>query len=130
MSGSPAAPITADAFPDPVQAPAPDVTQDWAERCLSDISARADAASHPEIALREKRASPRHPASGGALIHPPFGAPVACTLVDRSEGGARLRVLSVLGVPDEFLLDIGHDRMRARVAWRSPNELGVALSPA
>ena len=111
--------------PSPLQLGDADPAQDWAARCLSEISAR----SGEDSTARDRRGSPRKAASGSALIRPAFGAAIACTLVDWSEGGARLRVLSVLGIPDDFILCVGAERMRAHVAWRSPSELGVALSP-
>ena len=97
---------------------------DWAERCLSEIAALAVAVIGPE-----RRSKIRHPAFGAALIKPDFGAPIPCALVDRSEEGARLQVLSVLGVPDQFVLSVGAEQLRARVIWRSPSEIGVALHP-
>lgn len=102
---------------------ADDVILDWEQRCLSEIaliSGEYDWAT-------DKRASVRHSASGTAFILPRLGASVHCTLVDRSDGGARLKVLSVLGIPDEFILNIGYENLRARIAWRSPNEIGVSF---
>lgn len=95
----------------------------WSERCHAEISA----ASRTGAGFAEKRSSPRYPASSAALIRTEFGSPVSCTLVDRSEGGARLKVLSVLGIPETFVLCVGAEQLRARVAWRSPSEIGVAF---
>lgn len=47
MSDSPAVPIAADPCPDPVEAPRPEVTQAWAERCLSEISTGSEKAGPP-----------------------------------------------------------------------------------
>lgn len=96
----------------------------WADRCLSEISSLSTAPAE----LHEKRSSVRYAASGVAIIKPEFGLPITCTLVDRSEGGARLKVLSVLGIPDTFILIIEAEQMRARIAWRSVGEIGVALT--
>ena len=98
--------------------------ESWADRCLSEISSRATA----PVESPEKRASVRHAASGVAIIKPEFGLPITCTLVDRSDGGARLKVLSVLGIPETFVLIIDAEQMTARVAWRSVGEIGVALT--
>ena len=101
----------------------PAIADTWSERCHAEISAAARTA--PGVA--EKRSSPRYPATNAALIRTEFGNPVSCTLVDRSEGGARLKVLSVLGIPEAFVLCVGAEQLRVRVAWRSPSEIGVAF---
>lgn len=105
----------------------PDATiapESWSERCLDHISAVA----RTETSFAERRSSLRYPASNAALIRTEFGKPVPCTLVDRSDGGARLKVISVLGIPDAFTLCIGPEQLQARVAWRSPSEIGVAFT--
>ncbi|MCJ2034011.1 PilZ domain-containing protein [Methylobacterium sp. J-068] len=96
---------------------------DWSERCIDAMAARAD----PGVTFEDRRATRRYAASDPALIRTTFGSPVSCTLVDRSEGGARLKVLSVLGIPDAFVLSVGAEDLRVRVAWRSPSEIGVAF---
>lgn len=130
----------------PVATPA----ESWADRCLSEIStlsavplaavplaaaplaAAPPAAAPPAaapLAAHEKRASVRSAASGVAIIKPDFGLPITCTLVDRSDGGARLKVLSVLGIPDRFALILEAEQVQARIAWRSVGEIGVAFTP-
>lgn len=99
-------------------------SDNWADRCLAKISLIADS----DYQMHEKRSSVRYAATGFALIKPEFGLHISCTVINRSDGGARLKVLSVLGVPDEFLLVVDAETKRARVAWRSPNELGVAFT--
>lgn len=115
----------------PVATPA----ESWADRCLSEIStlsavplAAVPLAAAP-LAAHEKRASVRSAASGVAIIKPDFGLPITCTLVDRSDGGARLKVLSVLGIPDRFALILEAEQVQARIAWRSVGEIGVAFTP-
>jgi hypothetical protein len=59
----------------------------------------------------------------------PGGGVIDCTLRDRSEGGARIKVQSVIGIPDEFrlLVEPTGELVQAKVAWRSPNEIGVRI---
>ena len=104
--------------------PEVDAADSWAERCLSELTALIES----EYKGREKRTRVRRPASGVALINPAFGLPIGCSLVDRSDGGARLKVLSVLGIPDNFILTVGNERLQASVAWRSASEIGVSIT--
>ncbi|NEU15058.1 PilZ domain-containing protein [Methylobacterium sp. BTF04] len=54
------------------------------------------------------------------------GGVIDCTIRDRSGSGARLKVASVIGIPDTFTLAIGFDEQHAvNVAWRKQAELGV-----
>lgn len=78
-------------------------------------------------AVEDRRSQRRTRQFGSARILIEFANPVSCALVDRSESGARLRVVSVLGIPDRFVLQIGSEQLPARVAWRSPAEIGVAF---
>jgi len=51
-----------------------------------------------------------------------------CALVDISQGGARIAVLTSEIVPDEFLLSLSsnsHVRRRCKVAWRKEEDIGV-----
>lgn len=59
----------------------------------------------------------------------PGGGVIDCTLRDRSDGGARIRVQSVVGIPDEFqlLVEPTGEMVQAKVAWRRPNEIGVRI---
>src|SRR5215475_11358051 len=62
------------------------------------------------------------------------GEPVCdCALIDVSDGGARLAVLAVEMVPDEFLLTLSvasEVRRRCKVAWRKEAEIGVIFVKA
>ena len=51
----------------------------------------------------------------------------SCLLHDRSCLGARLKVESVVGIPDVFTLKTLQDgkQQPCRVAWRKQNEIGV-----
>jgi hypothetical protein len=77
--------------------------------------------------MEERRAEVRRPAYGDARIRLDFGKSIACALLDRSDFGARLKVVSVLGIPDNFILQIGEERLPATVAWKKPGEIGVSL---
>lgn len=49
-----------------------------------------------------------------------------CTIRNLSEHGGRLDIDSVVGVPEEFVLDIaGEGARRARVVWKTYTSLGV-----
>jgi PilZ domain-containing protein len=50
-----------------------------------------------------------------------------CVVRDISSLGARLALISTSLIPDRFGLtfDAAHTMRGCRVAWRSPNELGV-----
>ena len=58
------------------------------------------------------------------------GGVIDCTIRDRSASGARLKVVSVVGIPDRFVLSIGAgtERYIAVVEWRKQGELGVQLT--
>ena len=58
------------------------------------------------------------------------GGVIDCTIRDRSASGARLKVPSIVGIPDRFVLSIGSggERQIAVVEWRKPGELGVQLT--
>ncbi len=49
-----------------------------------------------------------------------------CVIRDLSEGGAKLQLPTVRGVPDKFDLMVpGHRPQHCRVAWRALKEIGV-----
>ena len=77
--------------------------------------------------MDDRRQDSRIPQFGSARILIEYGKSISCALMDRSDGGAKLKVVSVLGIPDTFLLQIGQERIPARIAWRSPAEIGVAF---
>ena len=57
------------------------------------------------------------------------GGVIDCVLRNRSANGARLKVASVIGIPDRFKLIIepAGERRLVRVAWRKEAEVGVAF---
>ena len=55
-----------------------------------------------------------------------------CTVWDESASGARLVIAGAEHAPDEFYLYFSLDftsRRRCRIAWRTPNQIGVAFVP-
>ena len=81
-------------------------------------------------AFVEQRRSFRHSTRCRAWIEFDNDAPpVSCTLVDVSEGGARIEVAEPARLPEEFSLilieDAAHVR-RCRIIWRGDNEIGIS----
>jgi hypothetical protein len=84
--------------------------------------------SHPGCAVSvlsmtaEKRAYPRRPANTSARIM----IPLSCTLVDVSNGGAKLQVQGSRSLPNEFLLElrVGVSRW-CRVLRRDGDQVAV-----
>jgi hypothetical protein len=55
-------------------------------------------------------------------------ATIDCTVRDLSEGGARLEVASVVGIPESFELMLAGEPVRAcRVIWVKATQVGVAF---
>jgi len=75
----------------------------------------------------EKRLSPRRNTMIEAQIVFDNGRQrMGCIIRNLSEGGAKLEVKRVIGVPNTFdLVAPGHRPHACRVAWRSLKELGV-----
>lgn len=78
----------------------------------------------------EQRRAVRYSDGRPARIVPRYGKALSCRIVDRSETGAKLRVDSVFGIPDCFLLEVSEsdERYRAVVVWKDVQQLGVQLS--
>ncbi|MFB0493014.1 hypothetical protein ABIE45_005600 [Methylobacterium sp. OAE515] len=79
--------------------------------------------------MHDRRTAPRRRTLLEGHIELSGGGAIDCTIRNLSSGGACLRVVSVIGIPDEFVLSYGAETERrpARVAWRKETELGVAL---
>ncbi len=80
--------------------------------------------------MDEHRGVPRRRAFKGAQIIFNGGASaIDCTLSDISLTGARLKVVTPVGVPDRFTLLILADGVRheCRVAWKRANDIGVSF---
>ncbi|MBU1336837.1 MAG: PilZ domain-containing protein [Alphaproteobacteria bacterium] len=80
----------------------------------------------------EHRASPRHRTlKGGRIVINDGFSTFQCTVRNLSEAGARLKVASIVGIPDSFQLAMDDGRKFAcSVVWRTEAELGVAFSPS
>jgi len=75
-----------------------------------------------------RRIAQRHRVLKGALIvFNAGGSTINCTVRNLSETGARLTVVSFLGIPNQFTLEF-NDKTAAydcEVVWRKETELGV-----
>lgn len=60
------------------------------------------------------------------------GGAIDCTVRNLSGSGARLRVVSVVGIPEEFVLSFGAEAERrpVKIVWRKETELGVTFVAA
>lgn len=78
----------------------------------------------------DRRVVPRRRVLRGARIVFRDGFSVIdCLVRDESPTGARLRVASVIGIPDTFQLQIMGGVLRScRVVWRKEQELGVSFA--
>jgi hypothetical protein len=78
--------------------------------------------------MAEHRRASRQRALKGAQILLNQGASVIdCIVRDVSSTGARLKVASQLGIPEQFTLVVGLDdtRRQCRIAWRRADDIGV-----
>ena len=77
----------------------------------------------------DHRDAQRHRTLKGVLIVINSGfSTFKCTVRDLSETGARLKVASIVGVPDGFqlLMDDGR-KFACAVVWKTENEIGVSF---
>ena len=82
--------------------------------------------------MNEKRSEPRRRALLSGKILLSSGGVIGCLLRAHSRSGARLKVESVIGIPDTFTLEIVPRRecCTALVAWRKHHEIGVQFVEA
>ena len=74
----------------------------------------------------EHRATPRRPITTSVHMATGLGPPLACTLKDVSELGARVAVADPASAPQEFLMLLSDKLARwCRVSWRSDREIGI-----
>jgi len=76
----------------------------------------------------DKRSGPRHRAlKAGRVVYGNMSMTLDVTIRDVSDGGARLKVDANANMPGEFYFVIVADQLvaRARVAWRTPKEVGI-----
>lgn len=68
---------------------------------------------------------------GGKIAFHDGRSTIDCTVRNLSSGGAKLKVASVLGIPNDFeLLMADNVHQHCRVVWRKVNEVGVAFGAA
>jgi hypothetical protein len=78
----------------------------------------------------EKRKSPRRRVRQPALMVDDNGGMIgACTMLDVSAGGARLKLDVEIDVPTEFILLLsrfnGSMRRRCTIAWQTEAQIGI-----
>ena len=77
----------------------------------------------------ERRAVIRHRTlKGGRIVTNGGYSTLQCTVRNLSDEGARLRIASVIGIPDVFdlLLDDGQ-KFACRSVWKTETEMGVTF---
>ena len=81
--------------------------------------------------MEERRATIRHRTLKGGKIAINDGFSVIdCTVRNLSETGALLRVVSVVGIPDQFVLIISDtQKHNCTVLRRTATDIGVAFLP-
>ena len=82
--------------------------------------------------MDERRKVQRHRTFKAGSISFNRSAGIDCRVRNLSPAGACLEVASQLGIPDDFILVIAHDRLRepCHVIWRTATRLGVEFSAA
>ncbi len=77
-------------------------------------------------AADRRRASRRRVLKGARIIFRDGYSVINCIVRDQSEVGARLKVDTVVGIPDTFRLQIMQAPPRdCRVVWKTGSEIGV-----
>lgn len=80
--------------------------------------------------MDERRKVQRRKTLKAGLISFNRAGGVDCRVRNLSLSGACLEVVSQMGIPDDFVLVVDVDHMRApcHVVWRTANRLGVAFN--
>lgn len=80
----------------------------------------------------ERRATIRHRVlKGGHVVVNDGFSTFDCTVRNLSEAGALLKMVSTIGIPDDFQLQLDDGRSFAcSIVWRRENELGVQFKAA
>lgn len=75
----------------------------------------------------DQRASPRQRTlKGGRIVINDGYSTFQCTVRNLSETGARLKIASIIGIPETFQLVMDDGRKFAcQVAWKTETEIGV-----
>jgi hypothetical protein len=85
-----------------------------------------------EVIMDERRRAMRHRVFKFGSIGFNRAGSVDCRVRNISNCGACLEVASQVGIPDDFVLAIRHDRLKqpCRVVWRDANRMGVEFFAA
>jgi len=69
---------------------------------------------------------------GGTIAFNRAAASIDCRVRNTSPAGACLEVASQLGIPDDFLLVVGYDKINkpCHVIWRADMRMGVEFRAA
>lgn len=78
----------------------------------------------------EHRVSPRQRVlKGGRIVINDGFSTFQCTIRNLSDTGAKLKVASVVGIPEQFQLIMDDGRkFGCTVAWRTAEEIGVSFT--
>ena len=79
--------------------------------------------------MEERRISPRRRTFKTGTIAFNRAGGITTRVKNISDTGAGLEVDNVVGIPNEFVLDIASDHFRrpCRVVWKQPTRLGVSF---
>lgn len=83
-----------------------------------------------EDIMEDRRKIQRHRTLKAGIINFNRAGGVDCRVRNLSPSGACLEVASQVGIPNEFVLVVGTDHMKApcHVIWRTATRLGVAFN--
>jgi hypothetical protein len=77
----------------------------------------------------ERRAEQRRRTLKAGTIQLNKNSVISCMVRNMSAHGGRLSIESILGVPEEFVLDVfGEPPRKARVVWKTFTEVGIELA--
>lgn len=81
-----------------------------------------------DVQTEERRQEPRRRTLKAARILIGKTSVISCTVRNTSAHGSRIAVDSIVGVPEEFVLDVfGEQPRHAQVVWKTFTEAGLAL---
>ncbi len=82
----------------------------------------------PRWPLNDRRRTPRQLVLQiGSILAERTGTPHYCLVIDRSDGGVRLRTTSDFALPDKFVLHFANTETTYNVVWRNGSVAGAAI---
>lgn len=72
-----------------------------------------NAKPHPRIAVSES-----------ATVEDGAGSTFACSIIDVSQEGFRIKIAQVLAPGSDYVLHLDHEAHRVEIRWASPGEAG------